>query len=417
MTESIRLALVIARRDFLSIVATPTFLLFLLAPVFMLGFGVVGGMGAQGLEKSAADRAEIIAIVAPGDRASLQSTDERMRATFTDAGEPPPLRLIAPDGTGAAQAKRVATGTKIDVYAVMFGPLATPTILERNTGAQSGRYLASLADGTLREQRTGPIAKLAEPQFGTLGSGATRNKAQQGVGFAAVFVIFILTLMLAGQAVGTLAEEKGNKVIEILAAAAPLEAVFSGKLLAMLGVALLFVSFWFAVALGGGTLAATMFADTMAGSGSPAAIGDFAPAIGFPLFVGLGVIYFVMAFLLLGAVFLGIGALASTMREIQMLSLPITIFQVAMFGFASAAANDPGSTLALAAQIVPFSSPFAMAARGATDPTLWPHLAALAWQALWVAVVVRLSVAMFRKGVLKSGPAMRFGRRRTRGAA
>src|SRR3546814_10193851 len=47
-----------------------------------------------------------------------------------------------------------------------------------------------------------------------------------------------------------LAEEKGNKVIEILAAAVPLESVFLGKLLGFLGVAVLFIAFWMALAFG-----------------------------------------------------------------------------------------------------------------------------------------------------------------------
>ena len=52
-----------------------------------------------------------------------------------------------------------------------------------------------------------------------------------------MFGIFFLTLFLAGQVVGTMAEERNNKVIEVLAAAVPLESVFLGKLLGMFGVA------------------------------------------------------------------------------------------------------------------------------------------------------------------------------------
>src|SRR3546814_19119238 len=75
------------------------------------------------------------------------------------------------------------------------------------------------------------------------------------------------------------------------------------------------------------------------------------PATGWPFFLGIGFIYFVMSFLLLGAVFLGVGAQAATVREIQMLSLPITIFQVGMFSLCGAAASAPGSGLARFAQI------------------------------------------------------------------
>ena len=117
----------------------------------------------------------------------------------------------------------------------------------------------------------------------------------------------------------------------------------------------------------------------------------------------LFVAYFAMAYLLLGSVFLGVGAQASTMREIQMLSLPITIVQVGMFGLASAAAANPDSPIALIAAVVPLSSPFAMAGRAAIAPDIWPHVLALGWQALWVAIFIAIGARLFRRGVLQSG--------------
>ena len=40
MNHTLNQIIVIARRDFMAVVATPTFLLFLLAPFFMLGISV-----------------------------------------------------------------------------------------------------------------------------------------------------------------------------------------------------------------------------------------------------------------------------------------------------------------------------------------------------------------------------------------
>ena len=74
-----------------------------------------------------------------------------------------------------------------------------------------------------------------------------------------------------------------------------------------------------------------------------------------------------------------------------------------MFGVASAAAASPDSWVATAAELFPFSSPFAMAARAANSPELWRHFAALAWQALWVAITVTIAARLFRRGVLQSG--------------
>ena len=82
MTAFLRTMFVIARRDFLSIVATPTFLLFLLAPLFMLAMGLVGGAGAAGLAESNRDTGRIVVMTAPDNIAPLRDADV--------AGVPPP---------------------------------------------------------------------------------------------------------------------------------------------------------------------------------------------------------------------------------------------------------------------------------------------------------------------------------------
>jgi ABC-2 type transport system permease protein len=184
---------------------------------------------------------------------------------------------------------------------------------------------------------------------------------------------------------------------------------------------MLFIAFWVAMAVGGGVIAG-LLADpgTLAAAGgaskAASALGSM-PATGWPFFLGIGFVYFILSFLLLGAVFLGVGAQAATVREIQMLSLPITIFQVGMFSLSTAAASAPGTSLARFAEIFPFSSPLAMAARAASDDNKAVHLLALGWQAIWVALVIFLSVRLFRAGVLNSGGGWRFWRRGAAAAA
>ena len=55
----------------------------------------------------------------------------------------------------------------------------------------------------------------------------------------------------------------------------------------------------------------------------------------------------------------------------------------------------------------------AMLARAAEHPQWWPHLLAIAWQALWVALILRLGAQLFRKTVLKSGPRTRWWKRKS----
>lgn len=402
MNRLVRQTVVIARRDFIATVFTPTFLVFLLAPLFMLAFGLIGGKGAEQLASNISQNSAIAALASGADAAKLRAADAEMRAT-TGPNRRAELRILPAAADPDAQARALMADKKTDIYAVLYGPLDRPTILRATDSETSAPYLAELAEQALRNERAGlaPGARLSKPTISSIARAAPSQSGRQGVGFAAVFVIFFLTLLLAGQAVGMMAEEKGNKVIEILAAAVPLETVFLGKLIGMFGVALLFIAFW-------GTLGsqAMLWSDR-------ASVATGAPAIGWPIFILLGAAYFSMAYMLLAGVFLGVGAQAATVREIQMLSLPITIFQMGMFGLSSAAASQPGSWVATFAQIFPFSSPFAMAARGATDPAVWPHLLALAWQFLWVAFVIFIGARLFRRGVLKSGSGRfrLFGRR------
>lgn len=412
MSSFIRIMTVVARRDFLAIVATPTFLLFLLAPLFMLAMGLVGGMGAAGLAESNRSTGRIVALTAEANVAALRTADARQRPVVGQFGAPL-LEVRSVDATpDEATIRAVFAESGSDTLAVMVGPLDYPRIWEREEGSRSGRYLALIAEEALRDAATGANAARTTAQFRQLTVAGPSNAARQTIGFGAVFVLFFLTLLLAGQTVSSLAEEKSNKVIEILAAAAPLEAVFLGKLLGFLGVALLFISFWVLLALVAGLVAAGMLsgAAVPAGGLSAAAMAA-APATGWAFFLGVGFLYFILAFLLLGAIFLGVGSQAATVREIQMLSLPITIFQVGMFGLASAASSAPGSPLARMAEAFPFSSPFAMAARAATDPDRLVHVAGLGWQLLWVMAVVWLAARLFRTGVLSGRGSWAFWRK------
>ena len=406
--RALRQTLTIARRDFIATVFTPVFLIFLFIPIIMGSFGAVGGLGAAAAGDGGADRSRIVAILPPGDARALAAADTQVRAVFRPGEAPPGLSTREPKADIAAQAQAAFAAKDYDASAVMFGPLDAPHILYGPRGARAADYLATLAGTALTAQRLGGAAPQVRPVRIAIQRQAPSQAGHTQSAFFATFGIFFLTLFLAGQVVGTMAEERNNKVIEVLAAAVPLESVFLGKLLGMFGAAVVFVAFWTTLLTGVGRLMPPAIAQGLA---------ELSPAVGavFPL---LFFAYFTMAYLLLGAVFLGVGAQASTQREIQMLSLPITVLQVGMFGLSAAAASHPGSRLALAAELFPLSSPFAMAAHAANQPGIAPHFAALAWQLMWVTIFIAVGARAFRRGVLQSGSARpRWFRKSDRGAA
>ncbi|WP_242138555.1 ABC transporter permease [Sphingomonas sp. TREG-RG-20F-R18-01] len=395
----------IARRDFVATVFTPTFLIFLLAPVVMGSFGAIGGLGANAASKGADAKTRIVAIVDPARGTDMAALDQRLRRLYRVSDEAPPvLQTETPAADPARQARARFDDPRMDVVAVLYGPLATPQILHTDRSARAGDYLAALAEQALRADRSG-VAPLSLATQTVVSRHAPSLRGASASGFFAVFALFFLTLLLAGQVVSGVAEERGNKVIEVLAAAVPLESVFFGKLLGTFGVAVLFLVFW-------GTLISQ--ASMLMPANFAAGIATLTPAIGLPLFTLLFFAYFTMAYMLLGAVFLGVGAQAASVREIQLLSLPITLIQVAMFGLGAVAVSKPDSWISTFAAIFPLSSPYYMAGRAAQSGGLGLHALALLWQAVWVAIFIAVGVRAFRRGVLQSGSGSFRWKRRAR---
>jgi ABC-2 type transport system permease protein len=384
---------VIARRDFTATVMSRSFLLFLLAPLLIIGisFGF-GGMTSKMARQDTHPSVAVIASVA--DFAPIEAARARLNPAFGENTLPDLVRA-EPDYVLARQVSTLLESREQRINAVLTGGLDAPRLTgDVPKGGRIDRQIGAIVDEA-RQLRTLGGAHPAAPVRMALvqtqqAQGAVAAK-RSGTARAAQMLLFMLSLTLAGMLLSNLVEEKTNKIIEVLAAAVPIDAVFLGKLAAMLGVSLVGILVW----AGGGAAALAMWGDGIGGMPEP--------AVGWPLFVALVLVYFSANYLLLGALFLGIGSQASSVREVQTLSMPITIAQVLFFLLASMAVSQSNGLLGIAGAAFPFSSPLTMVARAAQAPELWPHALALVWQALWVWLMVQLGAGLFRRNVLKSG--------------
>jgi ABC-2 type transport system permease protein len=395
LPETFRAAFVIARRDFTATVFSKTFLFFLLGPLFplLLGIGMVG-IGVQ-VDRNAKSP-PVAVISSPEDYELLIAARERL-SPLTTAEPLVELRHEEPEPNLAAQRDRLLSDNERPVFGVLDGGLAAPHLTGAVTrGGRTARQVELFIDEARRIEVvpnvSGPPLQLTATTS-TSGLEAFTRSMTARVGQT---LLFVLTILLAGMLLSQLIEEKSSKVIEVLAAAVPVDAIFLGKLFAMLGMSLVGIAVW--------GLAGAFLIDVIR-EGGLATLAT--PALGWPAFLILVFVYFSMSYLLIGATFLGIGAQASTVREVQTLSMPVTMLQVVLFGFAAVGVGRPMSTEAIAAAIFPLSSPFAMIARAAEQPAIWPHVLALIWQALWVALILKMASAVFRRSVLKSGKSRR----------
>ena len=407
MMSKLQAAWVIGRRDFTATVMSRTFAFFLIFPVFIIAFSVGFGMMNARMDRQE-NRNRIAVIAAPAEFQAIAAAHDRLEPAFGEYRLAELVR-VDPDYDQADQARTLLGASDKKFVGVLSGGVAHP----RLTGAFADddvtvRQVKAMLEEVQRQHAlasapTKPapvslsVAKVAE-------SAGSLAQTRMATAMAGQWLLFMVTVMLSGMLLSNMIEEKSNKVIEVLAAAIPVDSIFLGQLVAMLSVSLTGLAVW----ISAGVIAAHFWAS--GGTSLPT------PAVGWPLFLLLGFLYFAMNYLLLGGLFLGIGSQASSVREVQTVSMPVTIGQVILFFFATFASRFIDSPGGIAAAIFPFSSPMMMIARAAESEALWPHLVALLWQSLWVWVIVRLGAAFFRKNVMKSGggPAAAFGFRRRR---
>ena len=390
-------AWVIARRDFIATVYSRTFIIFLLMPAFLFGMVIAANLAGERADREA-QQAQVALVADSQVVTALQEARTALVANTSDLSFPR-LTAVAPAEHPDVQAHALLADESASYSAVFTGTLDHPVLTGPEKIDESvGRRMRLILD----QART--TRALADAHVSVPGAAFERVLTAEAAGNlhgirhvmarVAQAIIFTITVLLATMMVTNLIEEKSNKVIEILAASAPLDSVFLGKLIATLGVSLLGIALWSGV-LGGLYLFTQVLSDWISV--------PVAPAIGWPIFILLTLLYFTANFLLLGAIFLSVGAQASSVKEIQTISMPITIAQVMFLLLAGTVVSASGGILPWVAYIFPLSSPLSMIALAVQSDSLWPHLLALVWQFLWVAIFVRVASVMFRQTVMKSG--------------
>jgi len=191
----------------------------------------------------------------------------------------------------------------------------------------------------------------------------------------------------------SLGEEKENRLMEILLSTVSPGQLLTGKLLGRGAAGLLQVLFW-AVSIP----LLLRFAS--------ATLGGFLSTIELtPGLLILGVIYFILGYLLFAVVSLAIAAICSTVREAQGIAPLFTLAAVAPFWFISLLMFFPNSPIWVVFSLVPFSAPVLVMLRlGITGVPVWQLVASITvlivsvLGGLWIAAkLLRIYLLMYGK--------------------
>lgn len=204
------------------------------------------------------------------------------------------------------------------------------------------------------------------------------------LGFAVLLMVAIMSA--AGYLMTGVAEEKENRVLEVLLASITPDELLEGKLLGLGLAGLLQLGVWGG---SGGFAAAALLPELEAG----------------PAVIALGAAYFALGYLFYGSLILGFGSLGANLRDSQQWS---AVFSLAggliPVLFLTMVLDEPHGAVARIVSILPVTAPVCMPARFALGGVPWTDVAgSLALNAASVYLALRLAARVYRIGTLLTG--------------
>ncbi|MFC2020069.1 ABC transporter permease [Chloroflexota bacterium] len=212
-------------------------------------------------------------------------------------------------------------------------------------------------------------------------------------------LLLALSLMLSSSyMVQGLGDEKESRLVEVLLSSVSSRQLLVGKVLGLGAAGLVQVVVWLASALLLLRLASSSF-------------GGFISTIQIPAnFLILGIVYFILGYLLFAALSVGIGAISPNAREGQQLSMIYTLLAFVPLWFSSLLFIFPNSPIWVALTIFPVTAPMAAMLRlGVSDIAIWELAVSMAVLVLSIIGILFLAIRAFRIYLLMYGKRPNWG--------
>lgn len=394
--------LVIARREFIERVRTPWFVIVtVLGPVLMIASIVLPAVLATSVDNSA--RVEIVdhsKQVGPPLVAALTALKWKAELVPVDTTEAELLGRIRADKidgflTIPAEAPRGG--------AVIYqGDNATNDYAMRvlyQVVNQTEQALRATAAGLPPEQLEAVLASVDfRPVHTTGDAGGGSGLAAMIIGYAVMLVLYIAIVLYAVNVLRSVVQEKTNRVVEIMIAAAKPHALMRGKILGVGAVGLLQISLWAAMAV-----VTLTFRGAILGTVGVEASGWSVPPLA-AIDIVVVLVYFLLGYFFYASIYAAVGAMVSSEQEAQQVQTPIAMLLVIPMLCVQLVAGNPRGTVAEVLTQIPFSAPILMPMRwllgGASTASLLSSMAILLVSTL---IAAKIAAKIYRVGILMYG--------------
>jgi ABC-2 type transport system permease protein len=335
------------------------------------------------------DESGLLLHLAPGagDQALRRYPDEVSASAALRQGQLSEYYVIASDYlengglTLVTKERRPLTGANVS-------PLLTYVLNYNLTGnEQTARLL------------TNPVMQLDNTSLAPTQPGkASSDSLAFVVPYAALFILYLVLVMSGGFMLTSVAKEKQNRTAELLLVSLRARDLMLGKILGLAGVGLLQIVVW----LGAGLVVLGQAHHLLATVGSYSLPSGFVPWT---------ITYFLGGFLLYGALYAALGAMAATVREASQLMYVALLPLIVPLIVATTLIQEPPGGLAMTLSLFPLTSPVAMVTRLAAEAVpIWQILAGLVLLFVSAYGVVLVAARFFRVDNLLSSRAFSWRR-------
>jgi len=205
-----------------------------------------------------------------------------------------------------------------------------------------------------------------------------------GLPFLMAFLLFFSIFSSSGYLLRGVAEEKENRIMEVLLSSVTPSELLTGKVVGLGAVGLLQIVVWLTVIFLGGGYALPVKID--------------------PMLLFIALVYFLLGFLFFASMMAGVGAVTGSLQESQQVAGIFTFVAAFPLIFMQVILTSPDSPLAVFLSLFPFTSPASMLARiGASEVPFYQIL--LSFFILFVSIhaVIVISSRLFRVYLLMYG--------------
>jgi ABC-2 type transport system permease protein len=388
----VRKAWIVARHEFLTTVKRVWFVVvtFVLPLVFGgLGYGMSQVAEQAVVESQAAVRTKPMGYI---DQWGEMAPKDGFRK-FDSEQEAKDALLAKTIGSYVIVSKDYLRDGKVEVFTTRRPTALTARMPPLPSGVHDwflGSVLKDIRDPQRIERAKKPFDP--EPRFldetGQISHENFQETEQRAIAAYAFFVLLLTSIFTSSAyLLQGMAEEKENRVLEMVLSSIKPHELMLGKLIGLGGAGLLQMTIWVTMSM------ITVIALAVQFVISPAAF-------------TFCFVYYLLGYILYGSLMLGFGSLGTNLRESQQMASIWSFIGASPAMIAIALFEAPQGTIARIFSYVPFTAPTTMMFRYVVDPKGTPIYDIVASMALLIAttwLAIRVSARLYRAGLLLYG--------------